>query len=253
MENLDSSKRNELMRFLKKRHIDFISDIRGNRPPPVDFAVFIPSDRISSLAQPGHISKRQLTNFQRYLRSKLGIAIEWIEESGQRSTAMEAALFELLDLKYPGRYREVFISALGSKPVCVWLEPSTPEVENPTLEEVKVAVQTFMGLYNVSDFVVDDGASASLPSGPTILRKVKVHAPVTREILAEQLVLAGSTVPDIRWLQRRLDKLRKQGLVHREVSGDYSLTEAALSTVPHGRGRTSSDIERALALGRRKW
>ncbi|MHB1079737.1 MAG: hypothetical protein ACYC67_10050 [Prosthecobacter sp.] len=253
MPNSDSSKKEELMRFFKARGVGFISDIRGNRPPPVDFAVFIPSDRISSLAKPEHISKRQLTNFQRFLRSKLGITVEWIEESGHRSTAMEAALFELLDLKYPGRYREVFISALGSKPVCVWIEPSKSEVENPNLEEVRAAVQTFMELYDVNEFVVDDGASASLPSGLVILRRIKVNAPITREVLAERLISAGSTIPDVRWLQRRLDKLRKQGLVHREASGDYCLTEAALATVPHGKGRSSSDIERALALGMRKW
>lgn len=249
----DSSKIVDLIEFLKTRGIDFVTEVRGNRPPPFHYAVFIPSERVSALAKPGFVSKRQLKNLQSALREHLGIAVEWIEESGSRSSAMEAALLQLLEMKFPGRFREVFISGLKSRPICVWIEPLKDVDDYPSPEEIRAVVQTFMDLYGLAEFVVDDGTDTSLPSNSAILRRLKIHAPVVTSDLAGQLAASGATVPDDRWLQRKLDRLRKQGLVHRESNGAYCLTELALKAVPHGRGRTSSDVERALALGRRKW
>lgn len=101
--------------------------------------------------------------------------------------------------------------------------------------------------------MVTHGESEDLPANPMILRRLKTHAPVTTERLANELRSMRSMVPSVRWLQGKLDTLRKQGLVTRSSEGAYSLTEGGLSVVPHGKQRSSSDVERALAFGRRRW
>jgi len=41
--------------------------------------------------------------------------------------------------------------------------------------------------------------------------------------------------------------------MRQKSTGTYVLTDSALGVVPAGARYTSSDIDRALALGRRKW
>jgi len=108
-------------------------------------------------------------------------------------------------------------------------------------------------LHDIENAIVTDDDAVGLPSLQMVLRKLKVHAPATIPALMSSMREAGFTVPDSRWLNRCLDRFRKQGLVTKSAEGVFCLTEKALAVVPHGKNRMSSDIERVLALGRRKW
>lgn len=253
MPTSDSSELTRLKAFLVARGINFVLDIQANRTPPIDFALCIPGDRIADLAGKGQISQRQMKLIQSSVAKELGLQIEWVVTPSQRTSAMEAALHELLEGKYPGVVGAVFISALKTAPVSVWIERNPKDETRPELAALEAIVEQFLKLYDIAEPLVTDGLSVDLPSNPMILRKLKVLAPITPKRLAEALQAAGSTVPDLRWLQSKLDTLRKHGLLVRSQAGEYCLTEVGLGVVPHGPNRSSSDVERALALGRRKW
>jgi hypothetical protein len=91
------------------------------------------------------------------------------------------------------------------------------------------------------------------PEDPRVLLALKILAPVTVQRLNAHLLSENVHVPDPKWLQRTLDKLRKKNMVVRSKEGDYSLTGRALWTIPAGKKRTSSDVQRVLALRKKKW
>jgi len=253
MPTSESSEIARLKEFLTAKGIDFVSDIQANRTPPIDFALFIPGDHIASLAGKGQISPRQMKLIQNAAKKEIGLQIEWVVTPGQKTSSVEAALQELLKGRFPNAVSAVFISSLKTAPVSVWIERN-PKVESrPELAALRVVVEQFLKLYDVTELLVMDGDNVDSPTNPMIMRRLKVIAPATTEQLADALRAASSTIPDLRWLQSKLDTLRKQGLVVRSKLGEYCLTELGLSVVPHSQNRTSSDIERALALGRRKW
>jgi len=97
------------------------------------------------------------------------------------------------------------------------------------------------------------GSDKDIPSAIAVLRGLKATSPALPETLSGFLEESGFVVPPERWVDAKLDWLRKQNLVLRRDDGCYVLTEPGLRVVPHGKGSSSSDVQRALALARRKW
>jgi hypothetical protein len=85
-----------------------------------------------------------------------------------------------------------------------------------------------------------------------VLREIKTYQPLDYDALLTKLKDLRVSFEEID-LKRMLDKLRKAKMIIRSHSGRYSVTERALSSIPHGNHRNSSDIQRLLDLGRRKW
>lgn len=253
MPTSDSSKLPILKEFFSARGIDFISNIEPGRTPQIDFIVSVSGDRIAELAGRGQISHRQMVLLQTLVKKHTGFNIEWVVTPSERSNSIEGALLELIELKHPRSVSGIFISAFNKSPVSVWIERHSENTKPPELNDLQVLIEQFLMLYGIRDPFVTDGVGANLPSTPVILRRIKVHAPITTDALAQILQSEGLSLPDSRWLQRNLDRLRKQALLSRSKAGKYCLTEKALGVVPRSRNRTSSDVERALALGRRKW
>ncbi len=242
-----------LKEFLAAKGIDFVSEIRASRTPRFDFALCVPGERIANLAGQGQISRRQMKFLQTAAKKECGLEIEWVVTPNEKTNAVETALLELFATRFPGAVNAVFISSLKSEPVSVWLDRNPQNEAPPDLSVLREVAEQLLKLYGVAAFLVMDGAGSDTPTNPMILRRLKIVAPATTEQLAEALSSAGATIPETRWLQSKLDTLRKQGFVVRSNAGAYCLTELGLSLVPHSRNRSSSDIDRALALGRRKW
>lgn len=253
MPTSESSEITRLKEFLALKGIDFVSEIRASRTPPFDFVLCVPGDRIAQLAGEGQISRRQMKLLQTAAKKECGLDVGWIVTPSEKTNAVETALLELLASRFPTAVNAVFISSLKSEPVSVWLDRNPANEAPPELSSLREVVEQFLKLYRVAAVLVMDGASADTPTNPMILRRLKIIAPATTKQLALALTAAGATIPQARWLQSKLDTLRKQGLVVRANNGEYCLTELGLSLVPHSQTRTSSDIDRALALGRRKW
>ena len=103
MPTSESSEIVRLKEFLAAKGIDFVADIRANRTPPIDLALSIPGDRIADLAGKGQISRRQMKLIQSAVKKELGLQVEWIVTPSQKTSAMEAALQELLNGRFPGK------------------------------------------------------------------------------------------------------------------------------------------------------
>ena len=252
MSNTDLSKLSALREFLSARSLDFISDIQANRPPPIDFALSLTADRIGDQAGRGMISYRQMSMLSKAIRDEIGIEVEWIVTPGRETGSLETALETLLENRFPGAVSSVFLSALNARPLMVWVVPNSNGTAVAS-KMIKMCIIDFLTLYNIQESQVTFKDGNALPSDIMILRRIKIHAPISREQLEDILVGAGTFLPHPRWLQLKLDSLRRKGDLIRSKTGQYSLTECALNAVPHGGSRSSSDVERALALGRRKW
>ena len=210
MPTSESSEIIRLKEFLAARGIDFVTDIQANRTPPIDFALSIPGDHIASLSARGQISPRQMKLIQNAAKKEIGLQIEWIVTPSQKTSSMEAALQELLNSRFPESVSAVFFSPLKTAPVSVWLERNPKDESRPELAALRAVVEQFLKLYDVTELLVMDGDTVDSPTNPMIMRRLKVVAPATREQLADALRAAGSTIPDLRWLQSKLDALRKE-------------------------------------------
>lgn len=86
-----------------------------------------------------------------------------------------------------------------------------------------------------------------------LIRLIKIHQPVgLTAFLSILQSMDGFADFSQSHLSRELDRLRKRGLILRLTDANYVLSEKGLHFVPDIR-RKPSDVERALALGRRAW
>lgn len=95
-------------------------------------------------------------------------------------------------------------------------------------------------------------AGAEEATDPQVLRILRTIGPCSKEALRDTLEGHECRVPSIQWLNRTLDRLRQKGFVRYVGDGLFSLSPRALFDAPARAGRTSADVQRALALARRK-
>jgi hypothetical protein len=242
-----------LQTFLEARQFRFIKQAKESHSMPHGIALFIDSDDIAARADSKHTSWRQLRRLQQDIRKKLEIDIEWIVIPGPEVAALETALIEILRSQFPGIFASAFVSSPKISPAWVWLEAIPGTRQMPDSKAVESCVRDLFKVFGFEAPNVVYANANELPSNITILRSIKINSPILVEDLLSIMMRKGSAIPDLRWLQTKLDTMRKSGLLVRAHSGHYALTELALATVPISKNRTSSDVERALALGRAKW
>lgn len=133
----------------------------------------------------------------------------------------------------------------SQKKAVLFFNEALEEAENDKLIEM---LNKFSEL---SEIVIQQAGVIPL-TDVVILRKIKELQPVSYETLLNAIKAEKITFEELD-LKRELDKLRKSKMLIRSSREVYLVTEDALSKIPHGKGRNSSDIKRLLELGRRKW
>jgi len=108
---------------------------------------------------------------------------------------------------------------------------------------------------NLAGVTVDDVKiiefNLRTPTSYVVLSTIRKNQPVQLNNLRCLLNKSGYEVPESgRWLERRLDKLRKSDLILWD-NGEYTLTKKGIDFMPATSGNEAPDVERALALGRR--
>ena len=83
-----------------------------------------------------------------------------------------------------------------------------------------------------------------------ILLSIKTLQPATVQEISTDFAKRGMH-GDVKMIQNAVDNLRKQGLVVHDASRKLALTREGIAAIPVNRGRMSSDIIRALHLGRK--
>lgn len=154
----------------------------------------------------------------------------------------------MLMRRYLDTLRNVYCHMEGSG-VTVWVEPKTslsPEQVGDLTEKVEAAIGSFdlklRGVISTSD--------VRLPNDSVILSTIRRAAPVKAADVAKVMAERDFELPEDDWLARRLDRLRKRGLVVRFADGRYVCTRNCLLALGSGKNRSSPDIDRILDLAR---
>lgn len=250
---MDSAKITKLKEYLEAKKFTFAIGLHV-RPNSDTVLISVPETAVGKTAADNSTSHRKLTFLKGKIASDLGIPVEFLLVRDSLQNQIESGLNGLLISSFPKHVREAFLSFNSDGVYDVWLElPEGAEGDSESKGEIRSAVEKYFKVFNVKLGLLKTAAGFDLPSLTQILRAAKRFAPVKPAALFDALQELRLKVPSVSWIERKLDNLRRQKLVIRSVDGAYALTEDGLATVPHDRTRNSSDVERALAFGRRKW
>jgi hypothetical protein len=245
-----SSDAQNLQRFLARTGYGEIVLVR-RAAPPLDFILVVPASKISKKAGKNVTSRRQLKLLVGRIRREFKLRTDWIVTQDPEQASIESGLVALVAKRFGGVFKSCLISG-DADHVSVWLE-STPEAPDLDRNRVEATVIEYLKLFEISSVAVIFDDDNRLPGPPALLRKLKSLAPVGVEELASAITETTKVEIDSRWLERKLDTLRRQGLAVRTPAGQFAVAERGLRLIPHGRNRSSSDIERVLLLARRQW
>lgn len=244
----------EIQKFLEDRKATFIEEIRL-RPSDDSLVATIPSNSLGDKAVEGKTSWRQLTYIKKALKEKFNTDIEFVISKSEAHGKLEDGMFGVLEQKLPGVVQLCFFSFPRPGFADVWLEfQQGGLITGESKEKIEIVIKDYLKITDVNEYVVHWGlGELSLPTTVAILRAIKIAAPATLEDVEHHLSKNDFSWPSRTWLKNKLDLFRKNGFLLRQHDESYVLTQETLSKIPHGNFRTSSDVERALALGRRKW
>ena len=247
-----SSDLESLRDFLKMRGVSCVK-IQQHHATDLDFMLHVPSDCVSTRAGHGRTSVHQLDRLRAEIKKRLALSVDWIITEDDRVSSLKSALLGALETRFPGVFATVFMSLFQKSPITVWVDADPHVMNRPSEKELnKIAANIFsaFGLEHPRTRYV---YTSEVPNTQMILRSLKVRSPATVKDLAEWMRKRDVQIPDIKWLQRKLDTLRKNRLVVRMHDGTYATTEESLRILPGDRSRSSSDVERALVLSRVTW
>ena len=141
----------------------------------------------------------------------------------------------------------VDVARSGNVRISLTLERSSPEARIG-LEKLLGSLISRKGLALVECAIVEPlGRLSDL----RLLRVVKRLAPCDGDQVATEVERVLRTAVSGKAMQHRLDALRQRGLLAHVGNGAHVLTLSGLSALPSEKGRTASDVERALTLGKR--
>jgi len=215
--------------------------------------IFVPSNKVSKKVTTGMTSRRQLKSWERISQNVLGFPVTFRISKADAEEEIETALLAFLKAQYKETFTSVNVNYISDNRLDATLW-GTPESTTDTEAEIKAKVARYLrSLNRYIENLHFINTSGNKPSLMAILRVTKTISPAGLDDIELQLHNAGFFKFTKKWLSSQLDLLRKKKLVTYLDNGNYSLTSQALSLVPHDKTSRSSDIQRMLALGRRKW
>lgn len=240
-----------LRKFLLARNADYVTSIRvvGDTKSAI---LDVPNERIGDAVSSQMTSRRQLDRLAKDIQNEFGLLVHFAFRSEGPLNAIETGLRATLERRFPEVVSELVVSFPTVNRAEVVFRRSG-RLKNASGSEVQAVITEFLREASFESVQVDElSAELPAPSLMNILRALKSCAPVTVDQLHIYLREHEFSCPDARWLSSKLDVARKRDWVIRSSDGRFALTVEGLKVVPATRRRTSSDIERVLALGRRK-
>ncbi|QQR75739.1 MAG: hypothetical protein IPJ17_09260 [Holophagales bacterium] len=186
------------------------------------------------------------------VRRRTGAQVDWIVVGRGEQDETRVALEATLRRRFGEEIEAVALSDLDRPPAVAWIEVRPAGGTQRRSGLIRDVASQCLGLLGLDGVEVVVGNPQDLPASAVVLRAVKKTAPASGREVGVALQDLGFEISE-KWLRSRLDTLRRKGLIVRHANGDYSLTDEGGRLVPHGDFRASSDIERVLALARRRW
>lgn len=236
--------------YIEEKKHDFIFDVR-HRPSDDVILLYVPQEKIIEKSKKGFTSSRQLEFIKKKIEAEYEMPVEVVVTQSEDHFELEAGIFQILNRKFDDRVLALYLSFSGHKKVNVWID--IEGLNKDILQSIEKHLCNILDEANILVNVISWASTEpELPTLASILREIKIYQPIDLDGLLKLLHKNFYSIPD-KWLNRKLDQLRKRGFLRREKNGCYVLTALAVASVPAGTRYTSSDIERALALGKRKW
>lgn len=241
--------RKEILSYLAEGGRSYVADVRI-RASDGSILIYVPRELIADKVGRGMTSLRQLNNLVKHLNERYSSKVVVVLTESDSHRELETSLKLMLNQRFRDRIESLFLSSRGDEIVDCWIELDAL----PGQLENEVA-QYLAELLGTLDLAIGEifwlSSPSTMPSVLALLRQVKAHQPISAQELAAKFE-AESGVSEQK-IAHAMDSLRRKGLVLWQRPGLYSLTVEGLAAVPRGLSRSSSDIARALALGRRKW
>ena len=243
---------NEIKAHIETIGREFVVDVRI-RAYDETILLYIPLDQVAPKVRKGFTSLRQIKNLKRHIGKHFSASVDVIFVQSDSQISLEEGIFQLLIRRFDNRIKSFYISFSDETTIDSWIEIEAQDLD----DALKAQISEYLyELTNGAKLTLGNiqwvGAKMDRPSTPALLRLIKKLQPVTASALSGFLKEDYESV-DHKWLKRTLDNLRRRGLLYWQRPGNYALTASSLTIVPAGTLRSSSDIERALALARRKW
>ena len=240
-----------LLAFLKARRAHYVTSARV--VADIKSAILdVPRERLGDTASRLTTSRWQLDRLASDIKKEFGLSVLFAFRSGGPLDDIESGLRATLERRFPGVVSELVVSFPTVTRAEVVFRRSG-QSEGASGGEVQAVIVEFLREASFDGIQVEElSAELPKPSLMNILKALKSCAPATVDQLVLYLNHHGFSCPSARWLSGKLDGARKRDWVVRSNDGRFALTIEGLGVVPASRRRTSSDIERILALGRRK-
>jgi len=239
-----------ILSFIDDRLKKFINEVRFRSSDEV-ILIYVYRGKIAEKVRPGFTSLRQMNNLASRLSQQLSLEVDVIFTIKGDHQGLEDALYQMLKHKFPDAVVSFYMSLADEITVNSWVEISglTEEIKNKVEDYCSTIFQEADLNLGVIEWIdsVDD-----LPALPLLLKYLKTNQPIKIEYF-EQVLRGDFPAVSKGWLNQKLDQCRRKNLIIREKEGIYCLSAKGLSIVPAGAWYTSSDIDRVLALGRKKW
>lgn len=213
--------------------------------------LYVPKDKVSDKAQKGFVSLKQLNNLQSKLKIEFDTSTEIVLLDADSLIKVGEGFVALLKSTFPDIITDARISFLNAHRVSATIVLSE-FVESSKKEAVEAFLTAVLTPAHI-ELQALQWDEVELPSLIEILTTTKKFQPVKLDNLYDFL---SKDYPTLRigWLNKQLDKLiKKKFLIRERDTETYAMTALGLNLLPKIASRNSSDIVRALDLGRRKW
>lgn len=241
----------KIQQYLTSKGLAFVNASRINVTSNT-LLLEVPRDKVHSISSPNYTSKRQLSFISSAISKKFDVHVVITIRDSSSLDDVAAGLRAILKRTFNDVVSDVFVSFPSATNAVVWVE-----ITNIVDRQYQKKLEEFASL-NLKNLGIEiDAFEVVYPAQPqpsvvAILRAVKMLAPAPVERILDYLNGRGFICPSVSWLSSKLDGARKRGFIVRSTLGQFSLTSEGLDVVPRSRSSSSSDVERMLALAKRK-
>lgn len=214
--------------------------------PSVDGGVYLPikyTRDSSGRLIPNHKTLAQIKSDL----AALGVFVEFILVD-REAKANEDSLRASLISSYPDVVRNAFLRTLDGV-ANVWIDNKRSPSKHEMIQ-IELYLSKYVETVRQRGYRLHIMSEEVLATNAEVLSIIRRFSPLSMQALEKLIADRGFPVPSLDWLSRKLDALRKAGLVLRLTSGSYVLTRRALHQLGTQKNRWSPDLARLLALAR---
>jgi hypothetical protein len=229
----------------------FISDI-AIRASDGTIILYVLKDRVSEKVQKGYVSRTQLENLTKKLSQKYSAESEVVYIKSQNLEELGKGFEVLLKGRFQDEIDDVSLTFLTAQKVNVWLKAT--EANDIKRKQLRDFLVSILSPANIDIVAIQWVTSEDdIPSLMVLMLMAKKIQPANLDCYMAELSKSYFRL-NKSWINKQLNKLIKKKLLIRDPeTKQYALTGSGLMVIPNSLSRSSSDIVRALDLGRRKW